>query len=132
MFQRRTFQKFSLNGLLGVFLGRLERSRDTFCSAFLQILQTNRQALFLDTFLGCLRTWNRVIRLLVCSSFLRRRGGLLLHASHAALTPQRVGQKPMGEKRQGDIEDDGDDAKRLKPDDEVGRLASSPSSSISP
>ena len=25
----------------------------------------------------------------------------------------------MGEKRQGDIEDDGDDAKRLKPDDEV-------------
>ena len=25
----------------------------------------------------------------------------------------------MGEKRQGDIEDNGDDAKRLKPDDEV-------------
>ena len=44
---------------------------------------------------------------------------MFLHASHAALTPQRVGQKPMGEKRQGDIEDDGDDAKRLKPDDEV-------------
>ena len=62
---------------------------------------------------------SQAVWLLAAGSFVGRRGGLFLRTSHAVLTPQRVGQTPMGEKRQGDIEDDGDDAKRLKPDDEV-------------